>query len=80
MQTRIHTWGNSLALRIPKPFAEHLGLKKNSRVVLMIEEDRIAISKPASPPVTLEELLSRATKKNLHRETETGKAQGKEVW
>ena len=32
MKTRIQKWGNSLALRIPKSFANEVGLEQDSPV------------------------------------------------
>lgn len=32
MKTRVQKWGNSLALRIPKSFANDVGLEKDSAV------------------------------------------------
>lgn len=80
MQTKIQKWGNSLALRIPKAFAVQMGMKNDSKVTLILEEDRIAIMKPEHSPISLDILLNGITTKNLHREIDMGKAKGKEVW
>ena len=34
MRSRIQQWGNSLALRIPKPFAEEAGLFRHTEIDL----------------------------------------------
>jgi antitoxin component of MazEF toxin-antitoxin module len=34
MESKIQMWGNSLALRIPKAYAEQIGLRSNSPVKL----------------------------------------------
>lgn len=80
MQTKIQKWGNSLALRIPKAFAAQMGMKNDSTVTLVLEEDHIAILKPEPSPVTLDSLLAGITPKNIHREVDTGAVKGKEVW
>ena len=36
METRVQKWGNSLALRIPKPLAIQIGLEPNSSVELSL--------------------------------------------
>ena len=36
METRVQKWGNSLALRIPKPPAIQIGLEPNSPVELSL--------------------------------------------
>ena len=38
MLAKIQKWGNSLAIRIPKPFALEIGLEQNSLVTVSIEE------------------------------------------
>ena len=78
MKTRVQKWGNSLALRIPKTFAEEAGLSANSAVELSLVAGKLIV-KPAAPP-TLEELLRGITDDNLPGEWDTGPATGKEVW
>ena len=36
MKTRVQRWGNSLAVRIPKPLADEFGLTDNSPVQLSL--------------------------------------------
>jgi antitoxin MazE len=79
MQARIQKWGNSLAVRIPKPFALEVGLEQNSLVAVTIEEGKLLLE-PIKPSYSLEELLAGVTKNNLHHEVETGPAVGNEVW
>lgn len=43
MQTQIGQYGNSLTVRIPKPFAKDLGLVKGSKVDLRIEDGKLII-------------------------------------
>ena len=80
MKTQIQKWGNSLALRIPKSFANEMGLGENSSVQLMIKEGVLVIALDAEPKLTLEELLSQVTEDNVHHEWETGPAKGDETW
>lgn len=68
MTSRVQKWGNSLALRIPKPLAAEVGLKNNSPVELSLCEGKLMITLPAKPPVSLKDLLAKVTKKNLHGE------------
>ena len=80
MRVRVRKWGNSLALRIPKPFAEDAGVAEGTLVDLSVSEGRL-IADPATPyPVRLRDLLRRVTRRNLHGETETGPAVGREAW
>jgi antitoxin MazE len=80
MKARIQKWGNSLALRIPKPMAAEVGLRENAPVDLSLVEGKLVIQLTARPPLTLDELLRGVTDENLHGEWDTGPAVGKEAW
>lgn len=80
METRIQKWGNSLALRIPRPLAAELGLKDRSPVKLSLRDGRIVITPVIVPAVSLESLLAQVTEENLHHEVNTGPSMGDEVW
>ena len=80
METRVQKWGNSLALRIPKPLAADAGLKDDSPVELSLVDGRLVITPMAEPGVSLELLLAQVTESNLHGEVNTGPAMGGEIW
>ncbi|WP_420645648.1 AbrB/MazE/SpoVT family DNA-binding domain-containing protein [Candidatus Leptofilum sp.] len=80
MQTQVKKWGNSLALRIPKPLAEQLAIKTDTEVEIVVEDGQLLIRPLPEPALTLEELLAQITDENLHNEVETGTAVGSEVW
>jgi antitoxin MazE len=80
MKTRVQKWGNSLALRIPKSFADEVGLHKEGPVDISLADGELVIRPLAAPKVTLKQLLSKVTEDNLHHEVDTGSAVGKEVW
>lgn len=79
MLTTIQRWGNSLAVRIPKPFALQASLEENSEVDISVEGDRIVVS-PATKEWKLEELLAGITRRNSHAETTWGDEAGGEAW
>ena len=79
-QARVQRWGNSLAIRIPKPFALEIGLEQNTLVTVSIAEGKLLLEPVVEPKYTLEQLLADVTEDNLHREVETGQAVGNEVW
>ena len=79
MQARIQKWGNSLAIRIPKPFAIEVGLQQNSVVIVSVSEGKLVLE-PVKPSYSLDELLAQVTKDNLHQEIETGPTVGNETW
>lgn len=80
MKTRVQKWGNSLAIRISKPFATEIGLRRNSQVEVSLEEGRLVIVPVVEPALTLEHLLAQVSEDNLHGEIETGPAAGREAW
>jgi antitoxin MazE len=80
MKTRVQKWGNSLALRIPKSFAEEAGLRADAAVELSLEKGRLIVQLITPPPLTLDQLLRGITDENLPGEWNTGPAVGKEVW
>lgn len=79
MRTRVQKWGNSLAVRIPKPFAEGAGLRPSSEVEVSLEEGAVRLS-PVRRRWKLKQLLSGVTRKNIHREVDAGPARGREAW
>ena len=80
MKTRIQKWGNSLALRIPKSFADEVGIQKETAVEVSITEGKLVITPVTKPKLTLKQLLANVTKENLHHEVDTGSAVGNETW
>ena len=80
MITRVQKWGNSLALRIPKSFANEIGLQKEASVEVSLADGKLVITPVAKPELTLKQLLSKITKENLHNEVDTGCAAGNETW
>ena len=80
MQTRIRKWGNSLGLRIPKSFADGVGVVEGSEVEVSVEGGDIVIRPVQKPRYRLDELLQNITPENLHDEIETGGPVGGEIW
>lgn len=80
MKTRVQRWGNSLAVRIPKSFAEEVGLMDGSPVEMRLVEGGLLVEPASTRPLSLEELLDGVSESNLHGEVDTGPAQGLEVW
>lgn len=64
METRVARWGNSLALRIPRPVADQLGLGEGRAVELTVKGDQLVVRARDAEP-TLEELLAGITPENL---------------
>ncbi len=80
MITRVQKWGNSLALRIPKSFADEVGLQTDSSVEVSLADGKLVVAPVTKSKLTLKQLLAQVTDENLHHEVETGPAQGNEAW
>ena len=80
MKTRVQKWGNSLALRIPKPFAMEVGLDRDSTVEMSMVDGKLVIEPVVESALTLEHLLANLTEDNIHTEVEIGPAVGREAW
>lgn len=70
-------WGNSLAIRIPKPLAEEAGLGEGDRVLMEAADGQIAVRRADEIP-TLQELVAQITPENRYDESSTGRERAKE--
>jgi antitoxin MazE len=80
VRVQVQKWGNSLALRIPKPFAQDAGVREGTTVHLSVSEGRLVAAPIRTRKVRLKELLAGVTKANLHGEIDTGGPVGREAW
>jgi antitoxin MazE len=80
MKTAVQQWGNSLALRIPKSFAQQANVKKGSPVTLSLEKGRLIVAPVKRRKYSLEDLVSGITPGNRHPEVDWGPPRGREVW
>ena len=76
--TQVVKWGNSLAVRIPKPLAEEAGLSEGDRVLLEAADGQIEQRRADRVP-TLQELVAQITPENRYSEVTTGRERGKET-
>jgi len=72
-------WGNSHAVRLPKVVLKEAEIREGDELEIRVEKGRIEIQ-PATPKITLHDLVARITPRNLHGETKWGKPVGREVW
>ena len=79
MRTRISKWGNSLAVRLPKPFMEELGLGEGAEVEITVRDGQL-IMMAANREYLLEDLVRGITPQNRHQESDWGRPKGREVW
>ena len=79
MRTQVSKWGNSLGVRIPKAYAEEMGLSEGATVEVKLSGRKLVLT-PAQPEYDLEELVAGITRKNRHAEMDWGAPVGKETW
>ena len=80
MDNRLTKWGNSLAVRIPRPAVEKAGLHEGDRLDLSVGEDGCVVLRPAKRKPTLSDLLAGITDQNRHAEADFGGPAGREAW
>jgi antitoxin MazE len=78
MKAQMVKWGNSLAVRIPKPVAEEARLKEGDSLEIEAAEGRVELRRASRVP-TLAKLVSQITPENRYAEIATGAEVGKEV-
>jgi len=72
MKTRVQKWGNSLAVRIPKSFAEELDWEEGAPVEMTLDEGALVVRSDRERSWDLAALLDRVTDDNIHPAWETG--------
>ncbi len=77
MRTHVMKWGNSLGVRIPRVYAESVGLRPGTPVEIVAHDAELVI-RPLEE--TLEELLALVTPETVHGEIEWGGPAGRETW
>jgi antitoxin MazE len=80
MITAVQKWGNSLALRIPKAFADETQLHEGATVDFTLQDGNLVIIPVRKQTFTLEALLKDIQPDNQHEPIETGDAVGREIW
>lgn len=80
MSVKLHRWGNSVGLRVPKPLLEQLGLAEGCQVDVKVEDGRLVIEPVRRERLTMAELLEGITPDNRPEEVDWGPAAGREVW
>jgi antitoxin MazE len=78
MKAQMVKWGNSLAVRIPKPVAEEARLREGDALEIEATEGRVELRRVSRMP-TLAKLVSQITPENRYAEIATGAEVGKEV-
>jgi antitoxin MazE len=77
MKAQMVKWGNSLAVRIPKPILEEARLKEGDFLEIEAGEGQIELRRATKIP-TLAQLVSQINPENRYPEISTGQEVGKE--
>jgi antitoxin MazE len=80
VHTRIQKWGNSLGLRIPRSFAAEAQVEEGTTVDLSVDHGQLLVRPLRARKYSLDALLRKVSRQNLHGEVSTGKAAGREIW
>ncbi|MDW7651220.1 MAG: AbrB/MazE/SpoVT family DNA-binding domain-containing protein [Bacillota bacterium] len=80
MRVKVQKWGNSIALRIPKSFANQTSIKLGSLVDLSIHDGKLIIEPLNQPEYDLKTLISEVKETNIHKEYLADKPKGRELW
>jgi antitoxin MazE len=80
MKTTIQRWGNSLALRIPKAFAEETHVKDGTAVELSLSDGSLVMRPARRARASLKALLSDVDASNLNLDQFKDAPRGKEAW
>ena len=76
-KVRVVKYGDGLAIRIPKAAAKRARVREGDSLFVEASKGRITLF--AERMLTLDELISRITPKNLHGETHWGPDVGNEI-
>ena len=80
MRAHIQKWGNSLALKIPRTYAREVNVRQGSTIDLTLNRGKLIVTPVSQPSYKLKNLLAKVTRRNLPKEQNFGKPQGKETW
>jgi antitoxin MazE len=84
MKVAFQKWGNSLALRVPKAFADEIGASDGKAADMTVSNGKLVIeiarTQRRKRRYTLEQLVAGITADNRHEEINWGPPVGNEAW
>jgi antitoxin MazE len=84
MKVQFLKWGNSLALRVPKIFAQEIGASAGKAARMEVRDGKLVIElakcRRRRRQYTLEQLVAGISPENRHSELEWGPPVGNEAW
>ena len=78
MIAKVQKWGNSLAVRIPKPLAKEAHLSNDAEVELSVQRGKLTVARARPRRFRLADLLAGVHSSNLHDEVSFGGPVGRE--
>jgi antitoxin MazE len=78
MQAQVLKWGNSLAVRIPKPVAEDAHFQAGDAIEIVVDGDIVQFHRVDKLP-TLAQMVAQITPENRYAEISLGAEIGREV-
>jgi antitoxin MazE len=78
MQAQVSKWGNSLAIRIPKPVAEDINFQAGDVVEIAVDGETVQLHRVTKLP-TLAQMVAQITPENRYAEVSLGVEVGKEI-
>ena len=75
--TQIVKWGNSLAVRIPKPVADKAGVSEGDPIIIEAEKGSIRVRRRQPGVPSLRELVSKINAENRYAALESGFSRGR---
>ena len=79
MQAQVLKWGNSLAVRIPKPIADDARLQLGDPLEIAVGGDGVVQMRRVSEIPSLAELVAQITPENRYEEISLGPEIGREA-
>ena len=79
MQAKVLKWGNSMAIRIPKPVAEDAHFQVGDPLEIEVVAGGIVRLQRANETPTLAQLVAQITPENRYAEVSLGSEVGREV-
>jgi antitoxin MazE len=79
MQAQVLKWGNSLAVRIPKPIADDARLQLGDSLEIAVPADGVVEMHRAGKIPTLAQLVAQITPENRYAEVSLGLEVGREA-
>ena len=83
MKVAFQKWGNSLALRVPKAFADEIGASDGKAAEMIVRDGKLVIEvarRRRKRHYALDELVAGITPANRHEEANWGPSVGNEAW